>query len=130
MQCPRDGTSLARITLAGIELDKCHKCDGIWCDPGEMERFRDARVADVEEMVEQKYGDPAVEEGDVSGYMRCPACDDARLIGSRHTFLNPIRIDRCEKCTGLWLDDGELNAIIAEKRQLDAFLRMAVRETS
>jgi len=44
MKCPRDGTQLAAVRIADIELDKCHRCDGIWCDPGEMEQLRDAKI--------------------------------------------------------------------------------------
>ena len=50
MKCPRDGTHLARVIVDGVEIDKCHKCDGIWCDRGEMERLRDRKIADVEEL--------------------------------------------------------------------------------
>ncbi len=34
--------------------------------------------------------------------------------------MNPVAIDRCTTCLGLWLDDGELDAIIGEKQTLDS----------
>jgi len=122
MKCPRDGTTLARIEIAGlgIELDKCHKCDGIWCDRGELERLRDSHLEGVEEVIERKYGDPEFEEGSVESYMRCPRCGaDARLHRYCYTYVTRVQIDRCEKCYGVWLDDGELNAIIGEKKDMD-----------
>ena len=119
MKCPRDGTKLARIKILGAELDKCHKCDGIWFDRGELEHFRDAAVADIEEVLEKKYGDPEYEEGTVDGHMRCPRCEDGRLMRHNYTYINPVAVDRCNKCLGIWLDDGELNAIIGEKQELD-----------
>jgi Zn-finger nucleic acid-binding protein len=119
MKCPRDGTPLAKVNLLDLELDKCHKCDGIWFDPGELERLRDLKVEDVEEILEQKYGDPEFEEGTVDDYMRGPRCSDARLQRQGYTYVNPVNIDRCEKCRGIWIDDGELNAIIGEKKGLD-----------
>jgi Zn-finger nucleic acid-binding protein len=119
MKCPHDGTELGRVTAAGIELDKCHKCDGIWFDHGEMERLRDSDLTDVEQMLEQQYGDPAYKEGETSGFMRCPRCEDARLQGCHYTFMKPVRIDRCESCFGVWLDKGELEAIIGERRELE-----------
>ena len=120
MKCPRDGTELVRVTIAGIELDKCHKCDGLWFDFGEMERLRDSELTDVERMLEKQYGDPAYEEGETSDFMRCPRCENARLQGCHYTFMTPIRIDRCEGCFGFWLDKGELETIIGEKRDLQS----------
>ena len=119
MKCPRDGTALAKVNLLNLELDKCHKCDGVWFDNGELERLRDAKIENAEEILEQKYGDPEFEEGTVENYMRCPRCVDARLLRQGYTYVNPVYIDRCEKCHGIWIDDGELNAIVGEKKGLD-----------
>lgn len=119
MKCPRDGTELQPVEILKIELDKCHRCDGIWCDRGELERLRDAKIGDIEEAVERKYGDPEFREGVVDAYMRCPRCGDARLQEFHYTYVEPVRIDRCERCMGIWLDDGELNAICGEKKKLE-----------
>jgi len=119
MKCPHDGTTLAPVHILNVQLDKCHKCDGIWFDRGELERLRDANIPDIEELLEQKYGDPEFESGEVDGYMRCPRCGDARLQRQQYTYLNPVVIDRCERCLGIWIDDSELNAIIGEKKTLE-----------
>ena len=119
MKCPRDGATLARAEVMGLELDKCHHCDGLWFDRGELERLRDAKVGDVEEALEKKYGNPKVQPGAVTEHMRCPRCGDARLLRQTYTYINPVSIDRCERCHGIWVDDGELDAIIGEKKKLD-----------
>ncbi len=119
VNCPRDGSVLAEAHVLGLELDKCHTCDGLWCDRGEMERLRDAKLAEVEEAIERKYGNPKPLPGKVSGHMRCPRCGDARLLSHRYTYVSPVTIDRCERCLGIWLDKGELTAIIGEKKALD-----------
>jgi len=119
MKCPRDGTKLQRVDILGIELDKCHKCDGLWFDRGELERLRDAGIDEIEKAIERKYGDPQFEEGEVAGYMRCPRCEEGRLIRFSYTYVNPVHVDRCDKCLGIWVDDGELDAIIGEKKQID-----------
>ena len=120
MNCPRDGTGLTRATLGGIELDKCPQCDGIWFDRNEMETLRDAGLSHPEQQVHPTAADPQLEKAETKGFMRCPRCDDARLQGCTYTYLNPVRIDRCESCFGVWLDKGELDAIIGEKQQLQA----------
>lgn len=119
MKCPKDGALLARVEIAGVEVDKCHKCDGIWCDRGEMERLRDEKIFEVEELLEEKYGNPSFFEGKTAGYMRCPRCVDSRLVEYTVSYGKPVRIDRCQNCYGVWLDDRELNAIVEEKKQVD-----------
>ncbi|NLS96256.1 MAG: hypothetical protein GXX96_29300 [Planctomycetaceae bacterium] len=120
MKCPRDGTQLTRVIIAGVELDKCHKCDGIWCDRDEMERLRDLKISEVEELLEQKYGSPSFHEGKPAGHMRCPRCgEEARLIEYTVSYGKPVNIDRCQRCFGVWLDDRELNAIVEEKKRVD-----------
>lgn len=120
MKCPRDGTHLARVIIEGVELDKCHKCDGIWCDRDEMEGLRDKKIAEIEELLEQKYGNPSYQEGKPDGHMRCPRCgEEARLIEYTVSYGRPVNIDRCQKCYGVWLDDRELNAIVEEKKRVD-----------
>ena len=121
MNCPRDGTVLQKVVLEALklELDKCHKCDGLWCDRGEMEKLRDSHLPDAEEILERKYGDPEYEQAEVQGYMRCPRCPGGRLHRSHYTYKTQVSIDRCDTCHGVWLDDGELNAIIGEKQEMD-----------
>lgn len=120
MKCPRDGTVLQRVTLFGVELDKCHCCDGIWCDRGEMERLVAANIEDAEEIIERKYGDPKFVSDEVDGYMRCPRCGgNTRLMRYHYTYVTPVMLDRCEKCFGIWLDDGELNSVIGERKGLE-----------
>jgi len=119
VNCPRDGSVLAQAHVLGIELDKCHACDGLWCDRGELERLRDAKLTEVEEAIERKYGSPKPLPGEVAGHMRCPRCGDARLLSYRYTYVSPVTVDRCERCHGIWLDKGELSAIVGEKKALD-----------
>jgi uncharacterized protein len=37
MRCPKDGMELAEIEYAGVKVDKCTHCGGIYLDPGELE---------------------------------------------------------------------------------------------
>jgi hypothetical protein len=117
MKCPRDGTKLAEVEILGMQLDKCHQCDGIWFDRGELKKIQEADVPSLEEALEEKYGDPEYEEGEVDGYMRCPRCGN-RLQEQRYTYKNGVRIDRCEECFGFWVDDMELDRIVGEKQEL------------
>lgn len=37
--CPVDGTVLVPVERAGIEIDHCPKCRGVWLDRGELDKI-------------------------------------------------------------------------------------------
>jgi len=40
MRCPKCGMQLEEIAFAGVQLDKCFHCEGMWLDKGEIERLQ------------------------------------------------------------------------------------------
>ena len=54
MKCPRCDTLLNEITKAGVLVDACPRCLGIWLDRGELEKIG-ARLREVE----REWGEPA-----------------------------------------------------------------------
>ena len=43
-------------------------------------------------------------------YMKCPKCGG----GLNEDTFRGIRIDRCSSCSGVWLDEGELEKLAGE----------------
>lgn len=41
MRCPVDGTTLVLAERAGVEIDYCPQCRGVWLDRGELDRILD-----------------------------------------------------------------------------------------
>ena len=39
MRCPKCGMALETVTLQGVQIDRCHSCNGIWLDEGELEQL-------------------------------------------------------------------------------------------
>ena len=39
MKCPKCGADLQVEEYHGIEIDRCHECDGMWFDAGEAEEL-------------------------------------------------------------------------------------------
>jgi uncharacterized protein with PIN domain len=37
MRCPKCGMELSEIDHKSVKIDKCHTCNGIWLDAGELE---------------------------------------------------------------------------------------------
>ena len=120
MECPRDGTRLSRVRVDGVQLDKCPKCNGIWLDRDELNEISELHLTEVESQFRTAGETPSLETGNVKGYMRCPRCAEGRLQQVSYTLLHPVRIDRCEKCLGIWLDRSELDVIIGEEQELEA----------
>lgn len=44
MQCPVDGETLQLAERAGVEIDYCPKCRGVWLDRGELDKIIDRSV--------------------------------------------------------------------------------------
>ena len=96
------------VAFDQIEVDTCPACEGLWLDRGELDLLL-ARGG-------QSATDWAVEEAE-TGKRRCPHC-------RRHLLHGPIRgtsivVDFCPHQHGLWLDRGELRAVIASQAAPD-----------
>lgn len=39
MKCPIDGTQLTMTERAGVEIDYCPQCRGVWLDRGELDKI-------------------------------------------------------------------------------------------
>ena len=44
--------------------------------------------------------------------LKCPKCDGALV----ETDFEQIKIDVCDKCTGIWLDAGEMAQIVDKEK--------------
>jgi Zn-finger nucleic acid-binding protein len=38
-KCPRCATALTEVEHAGVKIDRCSKCHGVWLDAGELEQL-------------------------------------------------------------------------------------------
>ncbi len=119
MHCPNCQQTLVTLEFAGIEIDYCVACRGIWLDSGELELLLESQGA------EKYYPDSVRKDACHEKGRRCPVC--------RHTMTKiciggpAIVLDRCEK-HGLWFDRRELRAVLADSspgplvKQLDEML--------
>jgi Zn-finger nucleic acid-binding protein len=97
---------------AGLIIDSCPKCWGIWFDAGEMKGLLQS-----EALKRQFLTDSRVKTAHTyslsSGDRRCPRC--------RQTMERPvvggITVDVCRTCAGVWLDSGELNQLVSEYKK-------------
>ena len=47
MKCPTDSATLVMSERAGIEIDYCPECRGVWLDRGELDKILERASADA-----------------------------------------------------------------------------------
>lgn len=47
MKCPNDATTLVMSERAGVEIDYCPQCRGVWLDRGELDKILERAEADA-----------------------------------------------------------------------------------
>jgi Zn-finger nucleic acid-binding protein len=47
MKCPTDGSTLTMSERAGVEIDYCPECRGVWLDRGELDKILDRATSDA-----------------------------------------------------------------------------------
>jgi Zn-finger nucleic acid-binding protein len=133
-QCPKCKEALDPFTAAGVQVDICQGCGGVWLDRGELEKLYGTwGIVQIEGHVEQprRVAPPSSEMIDLG----CPACE-GQLVALR---VKGGALDGCTGCGGVWVDHGELgpaldsfgargdpdlirelaNAVVARRKQSD-----------
>ncbi|MFW6161515.1 MAG: zf-TFIIB domain-containing protein [Planctomycetota bacterium] len=104
LECPTCKEPLIVAEHGGVEIDTCAVCGGVWLDGGELEALIGATVPELIEP-DAGLGEPTRD---------CPVCVD-KLVKDRYGHTD-IVVDKCPHGDGIWLDPGELEAILAAFR--------------
>ncbi|MDC0659667.1 zf-TFIIB domain-containing protein [Leisingera sp. SS27] len=68
MQCPIDGTELVMSDRAGVEIDYCPRCRGVWLDRGELDKIIERSAQPVQSAPQpQRYEERSREYGREDG---------------------------------------------------------------
>ncbi len=114
MKCPFNEVDLVKEMYEGVELDKCPKCRGLWLDPGELERIQRTQEVDYSSRLQEAVNAAAAaynhERQLQEQALACPACG-VTMEKQEHGFNKWVVIDFCPGCRGIWLDEGELEAL-------------------
>ncbi len=106
MKCPVCAKQLVEYKAGSFNVDICRDgCSGIWFDSSEIEKCDEHSEAFPPELLRVNKSPNVVI--DRNKERSCPKCSQtmARIM------LDPekrFEIDRCAKCGGHWLDNGEL----------------------
>jgi Zn-finger nucleic acid-binding protein len=106
VQCPRCSRKLTEIEERGVQIDFCAGCKGTWLDKDEVAAFGsdDVKSALLEESL---FASSLI--APVKSPMSCPVCSGKMTEGG--LFSGDYRIDRCDRCGGIWFDKRELSRL-------------------
>ena len=64
MKCPTDNATLVMSERAGIEIDYCPECRGVWLDRGELDKILERATADAPAAAapQQQYAEPRYDQ--------------------------------------------------------------------
>jgi len=110
MFCPSCKKDLIKAVMAGVEIDYCPQCLGIWFDENELLWAKDRKDLDLRWLDIDLWQDKTRFE--ISKKTRqCPKC---RLPMYEVAYGDSgIKVDLCNICHGIWLDKGEFRGIIS-----------------
>lgn len=108
MECPVCREAMIVLELDEVEIDHCVVCEGIWLDGGELEILLENSSAKDGFLSSFRKDETSGEKP-----RKCPICDK-KMEKVLYRGRKSIRIDRCRKNDGIWLDQGELREILEE----------------
>ena len=110
IDCPRCFAQCIRQTRAGVEIDICPKCYGIWLDKKELVKLIH------NPSMHDKLTRYAVVES--KSKLVCPRCGGLMNLEN----ADKVQVDVCIECKGIWLDAGEMEGLKAkEKERFDSY---------
>jgi Zn-finger nucleic acid-binding protein len=115
MKCPIDNSSLKpKEYERAVMVDQCGTCSGMWLDQWELRAIQankgknySEEIKQLPELVNSSYLQ-ALEKNRPA--LNCPKCS-AQMDRYEHGYCSQILIDVCHDCQGVWLDNGEIQAL-------------------
>ncbi|MCA1991041.1 MAG: zf-TFIIB domain-containing protein [Coleofasciculus sp. S288] len=101
--CPKCGGRLEQVLCAGIEVDRCLYCKGMWFDSFEAETLKVVQGSESLDVGDPQTGDRLDK---ITGEVDCPRCD-RQMIRMVDIDQHCIWYEKCPNCNGVWLDAGE-----------------------
>lgn len=109
LHCPKCRSRMAPVTVAGIEVDRCTSCGGLWFDMLEHEDLKDAPGAESLDTGNASAGD----RYDHVGLVRCPV-DGQTMVRMVDKAQPTLWLESCPVCYGTFFDAGEFREFAEE----------------
>jgi FtsH-binding integral membrane protein len=113
--CPKCKGYMFTRKRNGVEIDLCSQCSGIWLDEGELATLAETK-RDVPQEGQKK----------TPTRFKCPRCGQV-LDEMLYTQGQDLLVDVCSSCSGVYLDQGELEQVRGLSGHVDAAFPQTTR---
>src|SRR4051812_31903893 len=116
-RCPSCFVSMTRVEVEGLKSCTCPSCFGTWIGSIMLTRLvrspapGEGGGATLQELAE------TVNASNTAEKLRCPQCEKEMAKDKFHPMV-PVGIDRCKRCSMVWLNAGELALLRALYHEL------------
>ncbi len=114
MQCPQCAASLQSTVYEDVPMHTCNTCGGEFVGGEEFRRIVDNRKERFDAEIRDQLAacKPAfgAEASQPERSLPCPACGQSMKVAN-YAGDSGIFVDRCDVCSGLWLDHAELEKV-------------------
>lgn len=107
------------VTFRNWSVLLCPRCEGTFYDESVLETLLhqpDIRLSYLRPALLSNLSSPHPEEVD-RARIGCPDCKE-EMRREAYAEENPLLVDRCPNGHGIWLDDGELGDLFAQREKL------------
>jgi len=113
MNCPKCSGELDSVNVNGVMLETCDSCEGVWFDSAELLKIiqiteEELRGSSIAPSLEDNHENDSNESGFRA---TCPKCAEPMAVQT-YCYDSGVKMDKCNICGGIWLDDGEIKAVI------------------
>ena len=122
MTCPKCISPMQKLTFAGVEVERCTDCQGLFFDEFEKEQLQKMKVADALDIGDAKIG----REFNKVDCINCPRCG-SRMIRMVDLDQPHIWFEHCTVCGGSFFDAGEFKDL-AHHTIFDFFRDLTAKE--
>ncbi len=114
IKCPKCEKELKEIPFEGVKVDSCSSCKGYWFEKDEFRKAKDEKEEKLSWM------DIDLWENDEKfriskDKLHCPDCS-VPLYEVNYGDSN-VKVDVCNLCEGIWLDEGEFKKIVKHLKE-------------
>ena len=116
MDCPGCKGTMTPTETAGVTVEACFSWGGLWFKQGELGRLVN-RIPEQAKELEDRVA--PVAEASPNLLHICPRCQ-CGMTGFGYAAAGVVHLNSCPQCNGVFIEDGELGAIVQRKQAAQA----------
>ncbi len=116
MNCPQCGELMSDMSYEGAHINTCPSCGGEFIDAPAIAHIVNTREQNIDPEIHAQVSDwnpvYGVPDHELQQALTCPACQDPMTV-INYAGDSGVYVNRCDTCSGLWLDHLELEKVQA-----------------